>query len=52
MSTQGYCEVAKNRSATPVRLYYEVHGHGIEHVIFIMGRLINALDNHSTHVYD
>jgi hypothetical protein len=40
LSTQrerGYVEVAKERERLPVKIYYELHGDGPEHVVLIMG---------------
>lgn len=33
----GYVEVAKERERSPVKIYYELHGDGPEHVVLIMG---------------
>lgn len=40
LSTQrerGYVEVAKGREDPAVKIYYELHGNGPEHVVLIMG---------------
>lgn len=37
MKENGYVTVAKDRQDPPVRLYYELHGNGPEHVVLIMG---------------
>lgn len=49
LSTQrerGYVQVAKEREKSPVKIYYELHGDGPEHVVLIMGNIpltLNAL---------
>ncbi|KAI8336916.1 Alpha/Beta hydrolase protein [Blakeslea trispora] len=37
MESNGYIEVAKSRQDPPVKIYYELHGKGPEHVVLIMG---------------
>ncbi|ORZ11222.1 Alpha/Beta hydrolase protein [Absidia repens] len=37
MTEQGYVPVGQGRDATPVNLYYEIHGSGIEKVLLVMG---------------
>jgi hypothetical protein len=37
MKENGYVTVAKDREDPAVKLYYELHGDGPEHVVLIMG---------------
>jgi hypothetical protein len=37
MKENGYVTVAKDREDPAVKLYYELHGNGPEHVVLIMG---------------
>ena len=38
MKSNGYIEVAKTRQDPPVKIYYELHGDGPQHVVLIMGK--------------
>lgn len=40
MKENGYIEVAKARENPPVKIYYELHGDGPQHVVLIMGKLL------------
>jgi hypothetical protein len=37
-SETGYVTVAKGREDPPVKIYYELHGNGPQHVVLIMGK--------------
>lgn len=34
----GYIPVATDREKVPVKIYYELHGQGDEHVVLVMGK--------------
>jgi len=37
LKENGYIQVAKGRENPPVKIYYELHGDGPQHVVLIMG---------------
>lgn len=39
LKENGYISVAKDREEVPVKIYYELHGNGPEHVVLITGNL-------------
>lgn len=40
LKENGYIEVAKERENPPVKIYYELHGDGPQHVVLIMGTFL------------
>ncbi|OBZ89968.1 putative aminoacrylate hydrolase RutD [Choanephora cucurbitarum] len=44
MKSNGYIEVAKTRQDPPVKIYYELHGDGPQHVVLIMGLNASCLN--------
>ncbi|KAI8341623.1 Alpha/Beta hydrolase protein [Choanephora cucurbitarum] len=44
MKSNGYIEVAKGRQDPPVKIYYELHGDGPQHVVLIMGLNASCLN--------
>jgi DNA-binding PadR family transcriptional regulator len=40
LKENGYIEVAKERENPPVKIYYELHGDGPQHVVLIMGNFL------------
>jgi hypothetical protein len=37
----GHVEVGHSRKGDPIKLYYEIHGSGPEHVLLVMGKVSN-----------